>query len=79
MVWELSMEKYTISKEYLDSVMDAWSRGLIGKVCKRFEILYDKEDIKKAVKELIYENVRDLKLNIRSFSYGVKFKSTPKQ
>lgn len=73
------MDKYTISKEYLDSVTDSWVNALVGKIMKRFEILNNKEDIKKSVKELIYENIRDLKTNIRSFSYGVKFKSTPRQ
>lgn len=71
------MDKYTISKEHLDDVMKESSKALVGKVMKRFEILDDKEAIKKDVKELIYENHRDLKKIIKAFSLGIKF-ITPK-
>lgn len=67
------MELLKISKEYLDEVSDKWISALVGKIMKRFEIHSDKNTIKKEVKELLYENIRELKLNIRSFSYGVKF------
>lgn len=71
------MDKYTISKEYLDEVLIAWSQSLVGKCMKRFELSEDKEEIKKAVKELIYESARDFKSIVRAFSTGVQF-ITPK-
>ena len=73
------MENYTVSKEYLDRVIDSSARSLVGKAMKRFEIIEDKEEIKKAIKEVIYENYRELKELVKAFSYGVKFKPTPKQ
>ena len=73
------MDKYVVSKKYLDDICSKWASALSGKMMKRFELTDDKELIKKEIKELLYENVRDLKLNIRAFSYGVKFtKNTPK-
>lgn len=69
------MEEYTLTKEYLDEVMDAGARALVGRVMKRFEIIRDKEEIKKAVKELIYENHREVRELIKAFSLGVKFEA----
>lgn len=69
------MEEYRISQEYLDKVVDACSRSLVGKIMKRFEIFDKKDDVKKSIKELIYENYRELKTLIESFSLGIKFKS----
>ena len=67
------MEKYVISEEYLEEVTTIWAKGLVGQVMKRFEILAQKDDIKKEVKELIYENIRDLKSLLKAFSSGVTF------
>ena len=41
-----------ITKEFLDKVVDANARILVGQVMKRFEILSSDLDIKKAIKEL---------------------------
>lgn len=72
------MKKYTVSEKYLDDLIDKASRNLVGKVMKRFEILSNQEDIKKEVKELIYENYRIFKELIESFSCGVEFKPKPR-
>ncbi len=73
------MEKeYKVSEKFLDDAIDKASRTLVGMVMKRFEIFDNKEDIKKSIKELIYENYRVLKDLIKSFSFGVKFKIKPK-
>ena len=69
------MEKYEISEQFLEEAIEKSSRSLVGKACKRFEILKDKESIKSAVKELIYEQFRNLKEIIKSFNTGVKFKT----
>ncbi len=73
------MEEYKITEKFLDEVLTKTSRTLVGIVCKRFEILENKEDIKKSVKELIYENARNVKALIASFNCGVKFESKPKE
>ena len=70
------MDKLFVSEEYLDQVTKDWGKALVGKIMKRFEILDDKNAIKKDVKELIYENLRDLKTNIKAFNWGVKFNRT---
>jgi len=67
------MEKYIISKEHIDKICKDSARTLVGETMKRFEILDDKETIKKSIKELIYENYRQLKKLIEAFSSGVKF------
>ena len=71
------MEKYTISKEHLDTLILESSIALCGKVMKRFEKLDTNDNRKKVIKELIYENHRDLKKIIIAFSLGIKF-ITPK-
>ena len=71
-------EEYNVSEKYLDEIIEKSSRALVGMVCKRFEIFKNKEDIKSAIKELIYENYRNLKGLIKAFSTGVKFIS-PKE
>ncbi len=73
------MEEYKITEKFLDDILTKTSRILVGIVCKRFEILENKEDIKKSVKELIYENARNIKALIKSFDSGVKFESKPKE
>ena len=67
------MEEYIISKEHLDKICKESAKVLVGETMKRFEIFDDKEDVKKEVKELIYESIRHLKKLIEAFSSGVKF------
>ena len=72
-------KEYKVSEKYLDDLIDKASKALVGKIMKRFEIFEDKKIIKKAIKELVYENYRVLKELIKSFSFGVKFKTKPKE
>ncbi len=72
------MREFTVSEKHLDKLIEDASRTLVGKTMKRFEILKNNDDIKKAIKELIYENYRVLKALIKSFSCGVQFKTKPK-
>jgi len=67
------MEEYRISANFLDKTINDFAKTLVGKTCKRFEILDNKEDIKNELKELIYEHHRALKNNLISFSGGIKF------
>jgi hypothetical protein len=72
----MAKEKLIVTEEYLDKVTSQWAKSLVGKMMKRFEILDDKDAIKRDIKELIYENIRDLKVNIKAFNWGVKFNRT---
>jgi hypothetical protein len=54
------MNKVFVDIDLLKIILEGETRKLTGKTCKRFEISDNKEEIKKAVKELIYEHGRDL-------------------
>lgn len=41
-------------------ILESEAKKLVGKICKRFELVDDKEIIKKECKELIYESFRDI-------------------
>lgn len=71
-------ELFNVSHQYLDEATKSFAQSLVGKCMKRFELSEDKEEIKKAVKELIYESARDLKAQIKAYSMGVKFVSPKK-
>ena len=72
-------KEYRVSEKFLDDAIEKVSKTLVGKVMKRFEIFDNKEDIKKSVKELIYENYRVFKEIIKSFSTGIKFVTKPRE
>jgi hypothetical protein len=50
-----------IEENILNYIINQESKKIVGKVCKRFELSNDKEIIKKEVKELLYEFMRDLR------------------
>lgn len=52
--------KIILDLNLLKFILDQESKKLVGKVMKRFELSDDKEQIKKEVKELLYESFRDL-------------------
>ena len=65
------MTKYIIIDEgLLKYILSKQAQNIVGKCMKRFEIHTDKEEIKKAVKELLYENYRDLENIIKTSSQG---------
>jgi hypothetical protein len=57
--------KLKIDETVLNYIMYQESKKIVGKVCKRFELSDNKEEIKKQVKEILYEFMRDLRDNIR--------------
>jgi hypothetical protein len=74
-VWEESMDEIRVTKEFLDTATTQSAKALVGRVFKRFEVLKDDDARKAAIKELIYENFRDHKTLLESFSKGsVQFK-----
>lgn len=69
-----------ISENYLQELIDYTSKSLVGKLLKRFEIIEDKNVIKKDAKELIYEEFRQLRDLIKAHNEGrdltqIKFKT----
>ena len=63
---------YKISERYLNELIQHHGTSLVGKVCKRFEILVNKEDIKANTRELIYEELRAFRNDIISYNEGGK-------
>lgn len=69
------MDKLTLSEKYIEDVLNNGFNSLVGEQMKRFEILENIADIKKACKELAYEKKREIKALLKAFNYGVKFVS----
>lgn len=63
-------QEIKVTLEYLKKVVDFSGASLVGKLLKRFEILENKEDIKKVSKELIYEEMRHLRDLLIAFDSG---------
>lgn len=57
---------------YLDEVLSFESSKLVGKICKRCEIISDPETLKKEIKELIYESSRDVRDIFVAYSRGLE-------
>jgi hypothetical protein len=58
--------------DYLQEVSSFESQKLVGKICKRFEIIQDRDILKKECRELIYESFRDLIEIFDSYGKGVE-------
>jgi len=58
--------------KYLEEVISSEFPKLVGKIMKRFEILDDKESLKKEIKELIYESSRELTDIFYAYSKGIE-------
>ena len=61
----------SIKSEYLEELIKYVGSSLVGKLLKRFEILDDKTAIKKASKELIYEEMRHFRDLIIAHNKGI--------
>ena len=62
-----------VKKDLVDQIVDRFSRNLVGKTCKRVEILGNEKNmsiLKKIVKELIYEQCRTLKRVLAFYIFG---------
>ena len=53
--------KIILTENLLNLIFDQESKKIVGKCMKRFELTDDKELIKKEIKELLYECLRDIK------------------
>jgi len=67
------MEEYKISKEFLDNFIKQKAIATVGRILKRIDIFEEKKNLKKSVKELIYEEFRDIRDTIEAFSKGQLF------
>lgn len=60
----------------LDDYSDKAAKTLVGKLMKRFEIIDDKEVLKKECKELVYEGFRYLNDMLKAYGTGQHFQWT---
>lgn len=67
------MAKLIITEEYLDELIKDWSNSVVGRILKRVETESNISKLKSQIKDVFYENVRDLKVNIKAFNWGVRF------
>lgn len=75
------MNMYNIDESSVRSILKKNFSSLVGKSCKRIEVIRDTPNIDFATKlnlirdlirELDYETMRDIEVNISSFSDGTK-------
>lgn len=52
--------KIEINLKTLNNIFNKEAQKLVGKCMKRFELSDNKDDIKKQVKEILYEGLRDI-------------------
>jgi len=71
MCMEPSKEKEVLLS-YLNQVLSKEFPKLVGKLCKRFEILEDREALKKEIKELVYESAREITDIFEAYASGIE-------
>lgn len=77
------MENYKVSPKFLEGTIKFGGKSLVGKICKRIELLQQNKDpyrnikseekleiIKDLVKEIIYEELRNIKYSIIYYNKG---------
>ena len=67
----MEIKKLEISEEYLEELLNFIGRSMVGKIMKRFEIIENKDILKTEIKELIYEEIRNLKNLILAHDKGL--------
>lgn len=79
---------YQIDEKVLKHILRKKSNSLVGKSCKRIEVIRDTKNIdeltkinllRDLIKELVYENMREIEESISSFATGASFKINVKQ
>lgn len=76
---------YKIEEEFLNNICKDYAKALVGKLCSQIESLQKfysthseefkcLEHAKNLRRELIYQNFRDLRNNIKSHSNGLSYK-----
>jgi hypothetical protein len=77
-----------ISENYLDGVISKFSKRIVGRILKRFEVFEQNDTalslsdskilVKALMKEILYEEMRNLKDYLCAYSHGIIFKSKNK-
>ena len=65
--------KLEIAEDYLDEVIRHAGNKLVGELMSAMETISNPEELKKSVKNTVYQNFRDLNGQIHAFDCGVKF------
>ena len=55
-----------LTEDTLNLIIDQEARKMVGIALKRFELIEDKETLKKELKEIIYESYRNVRDMIRT-------------
>jgi hypothetical protein len=55
-----------LTEETLNQIIDQEARKMVGIALKRFELIEDKEVLKKELKEVIYESYRNVRDMVRA-------------
>jgi hypothetical protein len=55
-----------LTEETLNQIIDQEARKMVGIALKRFELIEDKEVLKKELKEVIYESFRNVRDMVRT-------------
>jgi hypothetical protein len=55
-----------LTEETLNQIVDQEARKTVGIALKRFELIEDKETLKKELKEVIYESFRNIRDMVRA-------------
>lgn len=61
-----------ITEQFLNNLLSHQTNVLMGKILKRIEIFENREDLKKSVKEILAEWVREIKYHLYSFNSGIE-------
>lgn len=65
--------KLEIADDYLTEVINHAASKLVGESMSAFENVSNHDELKKVIKNTIYQNFRDLEAQVRAFDCGVKF------
>lgn len=72
-------KKFEIDEQCLNDIITRCSTSAVGKAMKRFEVINNKDDLKRVLKELIYEEFRNVKVLIEAVNWSVQFKDPSTQ
>ena len=67
------VNKLEIAEDYLDETLKHAAIKLVGEIMGNLETISNPEELKKSVKNTIYQNFRDLNGQIHAFDCGVRF------
>jgi hypothetical protein len=62
-----------VSESYMNEVITSASTKLVGEILSNFDSISNQEELKKMIKNTVYQNFRDLKAQVRAFDCGVRF------